>query len=85
MNDLERDILRKEILKLIRNGHDRWTSIEKRSCSIGFEFATCNTVKRQFYGYLLRFGYIERVCRGKYALTDRGRALLTLLSWLPKK
>ncbi len=80
MNDLERDILRREILKVIQEGHNRWTNIEKRSCSLGFDFATTNTVKRQFYGYLLQFGYVERIKRGKYALTNKGNRLLALLS-----
>jgi len=37
-------------------------------------------LKRQFYGYLLPFGYIERVERGKYVLTEKGQKLLALLS-----
>jgi len=80
MNDRERDVLRREILNLILEGHNRWTAIEKRGCSLGFDFATSNTVKRQFYGYLLPSGYVERVGRGKYALADRGKKLLALLS-----
>ena len=80
MNDQERDVLRREILRLIRNGYNRWTTIEKRACMLGFEFATCNTVKRQFYGYLLHFGYVERVERGRYVLTEKGQKLLALLS-----
>ena len=80
MNDMERDVLRREILKLIQKGHSRWTGIEKRACTLGVDFATSNTVKRQFYGYLLPFGYVERVERGKYALTEKGQKLLDLLS-----
>jgi len=80
MTDRERDVLRREILNLIRLGHNRWTSIEKRGCSLGFDFATSNTVKRQFYGYLLPFGHVERIERGRYALTEKGKRLLALLS-----
>ena len=80
MNDMERDVLRREILMLIGEGHNRWTRLEKRCCSLGFGFATSNTVKRQFYGYLLPFGYVERVERGKYTLTEKGQKLLALLS-----
>jgi DNA-binding PadR family transcriptional regulator len=80
MNDCERDNLRGVILKLISEGHDHWTAIEKRACASGFDFATSNTVKRQFYNYLLAFGYVERVERGRYALTDKGKSLLALLS-----
>jgi len=80
MNDRERDVLRREILNLIVEGYNRWTVIEKRACALGFDLATSNTVKRQFYGYLLPFGYVERVARGRYALTEKGKGLLALLS-----
>ena len=80
MNDRERDVLRRVILELIAEGHSHWTVIEKRACASGFDFATSNTVKRQFYGYLLAFSYVERVGRGRYSLTDKGRGLLALLS-----
>ena len=78
MNDCERDSLRQVILKLISEGHDHWTVIEKRSCASGFDFATSNTVKRQFYEYLLPFSYVKRIGRGRYALTDKGKQLLAL-------
>ena len=79
MNDQDRDILRKTILELINKGYAHFTEIEKRTCASCFSFATSNTVKRQFYGYLLRQGYITRVSRGIYALTDKGKSLLALL------
>ena len=80
MNDQERDQLRKIILKLISEGNMHWTMIEKKACATLLDFATSNTVKRQFFGYLLPSGYVERVGRGKYALTDKGKRLLVLLS-----
>ena len=80
MNDQERDLLRCVLLELIAEGYDRWTLIEKRVCASNFDFATSNTVKRQFYYYLLAYGYVERVHRGKYALTNKGKHLLVLLS-----
>ena len=80
MNDRERDLLRRRILESISRGCVRWTSIEKRVCSSCFKFATSNTVRRQFYGYLLKCGYVERVGRGRYALTCKGEKLLKLLS-----
>ncbi len=80
MNDGERDQLRKIILKLISEDYNNWTIIEKKACATCFDFATTNTVKRQFYGYLLSFGYVERVERGKYVLTEKGKRLLSLLS-----
>lgn len=79
MNDRERDLLRWRILESVRRGCVRWTAIEKRVCSSCFGFATSNTVRRQFYGYLLAYGYVERVCRGRYTLTCKGETLLELL------
>jgi len=32
-------------------------------------FATSNTVRKQFYHYLLPNGYVERVSRGVYRIT----------------
>jgi len=80
MNDFERDQLRRLILKLIADGYNHWTIIEKRACGSGFGFATSNTVKRQFYDYLVAWGYVARVRRGKYVLTKKGQLLLVLLS-----
>lgn len=79
MNDQDRDQLRKTILELISKGYTHFTEIEKRACASCFSFATSNTVKRQFYGYLLQQGYITRISRGIYALTDKGKSLLALL------
>jgi predicted transcriptional regulator len=81
VNDRERDLLRQRILESISKGHVRWTAIEKRVCGSCFGFATSNTVRRQFYGYLLAYRYVERVNRGRYALTRKGEKLLKLLSY----
>jgi predicted transcriptional regulator len=80
LNDRERDIIRKTVLQLIMKGVVRWTNIEKLVCISCGAFATTNTIKRQFYGYLLANGYIERVSRGKYAVTEKGRKLYVALS-----
>ncbi len=80
MNDQDRDVLRKTILELIKNGHVRFTAIEKRCVASCLSFATANTFRRQFYDYLLAQGYIERTARGVYVLTDKGEKLLVLLS-----
>jgi predicted transcriptional regulator len=80
LNDRERDLLRRRILESISRGCVRWTSIEKRVCSSCFKFATSNTMRRQFYSYLLAYGYVQRVGRGRYALTCKGEKLLKLLS-----
>lgn len=80
LNQIERDKLRKTILELINRGFVHQTEIEKRACASSLSFATSNTVRSQLYGYLLSCGYVERVARGTYALTEKGEKLLALLT-----
>jgi hypothetical protein len=64
MKDQERDILRKTILELIKKGHVHYTDIEKKTVATHLSYATSNTVRKQFYDYLLANSYVERVRRG---------------------
>jgi predicted transcriptional regulator len=80
MKDQERDILRKTILELIKKGHVHYTDIEKKAVATCLRFATSNTVKKQFYRYLLANGYVERVSRGVYRITEKGEKLLEILT-----
>lgn len=80
MKDNERDILRRTILQLIKKGHMHYTDIEKKTVSTGLRFATSNTVKRQFYHYLLTNRFVERISRGIYRITQKGEKLLEILS-----
>jgi len=80
MKDQERDILRKTILKLVKRGHVHYTDIEKKAVVTCLRFATSNTVRKQFYHYLLPNGYVERVSRGVYKITSRGEKLLEILN-----
>ena len=80
MKDLERDVLRKTILELIKKGHVHYTDIEKKTVATCLRFATSNTVRKQFYHYLLVYGYVERVGRGIYEITPKGEKLLEILS-----
>jgi len=70
---LGKDVLRKTILELVEKGHVHYTDIEKRAV------ATSNTVRKQFYHYLLPNGYVERVGRGIYEITPKGEKLLEIL------
>ena len=79
MKDRERDVLRKTILELVKKGHVHYTDIEKKACATCLSFATTNTVRKQFYRYLLTNGYVERVSRGVYRITQRGEKLLEIL------
>jgi len=80
LNDQDRDSLRREILTLLKKGLIHWTDIEKKACASCYAFATSNTVKSQFYGYLLPNGYVERVSRGIFKITAKGERLLEALS-----
>jgi len=79
MKDMERDVLRKTILELVKKGHVHYTDIEKKACATCLHFATSNTIRRQFYHYLLANGYVERVSRGVYRITQKGEKLLDVL------
>ena len=80
MKDHERDILRKTILEFIERGHVHYTDIEKKAVATCLRFATSNTVRKQLYHYLLPNGYIERVSRGIYKITQKGEKLLEILT-----
>ncbi|MDH5783081.1 MAG: hypothetical protein OEZ35_05395 [Candidatus Bathyarchaeota archaeon] len=80
MKDLERDLLRKTILQFIKKGYVHYTDIEKKTVATCLRFATTNTVRKQFYHYLLPNGYVERVGRGMYIITKKGEKLLEILN-----
>jgi len=80
MKDQERDILRRTILELVKKGHVHYTDIEKKAVGTCLRFATSNTVRKQFYHYLLPNGYVERVSRGVYRITSKGEKLLEILN-----
>ena len=80
MKDPERDVLRKTILELVKKGHVHYTDIEKKAVATCLSFATSNTVRKQFYHYLLANGYIQRVSRGIYRITLKGEKLLEILT-----
>jgi len=58
------DALCKTILGLVKKGHVRYTDIKKKAVATCLRFATSNTVRKQFYHYLLSNDYVERVSRG---------------------
>jgi len=80
MNDQEKDTLRKTILQFIKKGHVHYTDIEKKTVATCLRFATSNTFRKQFYGYLLPNGYVQRVSRGIYRITLKGEKLLEILT-----
>jgi len=80
MKDQERDVLRRTILELVKKGHVHYTDIEKKACATCLSFATTNTVRKQFYRYLLENSYVERVRRGVYKITSKGEKLSEILN-----
>jgi predicted transcriptional regulator len=60
-------------------GHVHYTDIEKKAVATCLSFATSNTVRKQFYHYLLPNSYVERVSRGIYEITPKGEKLLEIL------
>jgi len=80
MKDNERDVLRKTILELVKKGHVHYTDIEKKACATCLSLATSNTTRKQVYHYLLPKGYMVRVSRGIYKITQKGEKLLEILS-----
>jgi len=79
MKDRERDIMRKIILSIVKKGHCHWTDLKKRVLSSRYPFATSNTFNKQ-HQYLLNKGFIERVSRGIYRVTEKGEKYLEILS-----
>jgi len=57
-----------------------YADIEKKTVATRLRFATSNTFRKQFYGYLLPNGYVERVSRGVYRLAGKGEKLLEILN-----
>jgi predicted transcriptional regulator len=80
VNDHERDVLRKIILEIIKKGHVHYTDMEKTAVATSMCFATSNTIRKQFYHYLLPNGYVERISRGAYKITEKGEKLLEILN-----
>jgi len=79
MKDCERDILRRNILELLSKGCMHYTDLEKKVCASCLPFASTNTFKPQL-AYLLKKGFIERVSRGIYQITEKGQKYLVILT-----
>jgi len=78
MKDYERDTIRKIILGMINRGPIHWTDLKKMVLGSCYPFATDSTFAAQMR-YLLRKGHIERVERGTYSITDKGKMYLEIL------
>jgi len=74
-----RDVLPKTIPEPVKKGHVHYTDIEKKAVATCLRFATSNTIRKQFYHHLLPNGFVERVSRGVYRITQKGEKLLEIL------
>jgi len=77
--DVKRDILRRTILELLAKDSIHYTDLEKKICATVYPFATPNTFKPQLH-YLLSNKYVNRIARGVYQITPRGKNYLFLLT-----
>ena len=79
MKDQERDLMRKIILSMVKRGHIHWTDLKKKVLGTCHPFTTDTPFAHQMR-YLLQKGYIERVSRGIYRVTEKGEKYLEILS-----
>ncbi len=56
----------------VKKGHLLYTDVERKAVATCLRFATSNTVRKQFYHYLLPNGYVERVSKGIFKITQKG-------------
>lgn len=78
VKDEERDLMRKIILSIVKKGHIHWTNLHKKVLATYHPFATSSTFDRQLH-YLLNKGFIERVSRGIYRITESGEKYLEII------
>jgi len=79
VKEWERDVLRRSILEILVKDCVHYTDLDKKVCATCHSFATTNTFKSQLR-YLLSNGYIERITRGIYQITPKGKKYLVLLT-----
>ena len=75
----EQDLLDKMILETLSKGHIHWTDLEKRVIATCRAFATRGRFDNRLR-YLLKKGYVKRVSRGIYKVTEGGRKYMDVLS-----
>lgn len=75
----EQDLLDKMILETLSKGHIHWTDLEKRVIATCRSFATRGRFDNRLR-YLLKKGYVKRVSRGIYKVTEGGRKYMDVLS-----
>ena len=67
----EQDLMDRVILGVFRRGDVRWTVLEKKVLVSCRSLATRTRFDNRLR-YLLKKGYVERVSRGVYRVTEKG-------------
>jgi Mn-dependent DtxR family transcriptional regulator len=74
----EQDAMDKIILKTLKKGRVRWTDLEKKVLATCHPSATRTRFDNRLR-YLLKKGYIERVSRGIYRITENGEKYMEII------
>jgi len=74
----EQDMMDKVILAALKNGHIRWTVLEKKVLTTCHSLATRTRFDNRLR-YLLKKAYIERVSRGMYRITEKGTKYMQVI------
>ena len=74
----EQDHMDKIILSMLKKGHVHWTELEKKVLTTCHSFATRTRFDNRLR-YLLKKGYIERVSRGIYRITESGEKYMEII------
>jgi len=74
----EQDLMDKIILKTLKKEHVHWTDLEKKVLTTCHPSATRSRFDNRIR-YLLKKGYIERVSRGIYRVTESGEKYMEII------
>jgi len=74
----EQDMMDKIILKTLKRGKVHWTDMEKKVLATCHPSATRTRFDNRLR-YLLKKGYIERVSRGIYQITESGEKYMEII------
>jgi len=74
----EQDMMDKIILKTLKRGKVHWTDMEKKVLATCHPSATRTRFDNRLR-YLLKKGYIERVSRGIYQVTESGEKYMEII------
>lgn len=74
----EQDLMDKIILRTLKMGRVHWTDMEKKVLATCHPSATRTRFDNRLR-YLLKKGYIERVSRGIYQVTENGEKYMEII------